>query len=106
VAVLRVYNGQLSPEWPLGITLNTFLAFLTSLAKLALVIPVTAGLGQLRWLWFSKSRRLMEFELFEQASRGVLGSLRLLISLKGGYVSRKKIREICNTMRSNLVTAF
>lgn len=85
VAVLGQYDGHRPPEWPLGITLNTFLAFLATIAKAAFLIPVTRGLGQLRWVWFtSRPRRVADFELFDGASRGAFGSLRLLLSRKGG----------------------
>ncbi|KAK0652754.1 hypothetical protein B0T16DRAFT_406744 [Cercophora newfieldiana] len=87
IAVLAQYDGQKAPEWPLGVSLNTFLAFLASLAKAALLIPVTEGLGQLRWIWFTrKARRADDFELFDSATRGTFGSFRLLISLKGGLL--------------------
>jgi len=89
VAVLAQYDGQKAPEWPLGVSLNTVLAFLASLAKAALLIPVTEGLGQLRWIWFTrKARRADDFELFDGATRGAFGSFRLLVSLKGGWVPR------------------
>ncbi len=87
--VLALYDDREPPVWPLGITLNVFLAFFTSMAKVWLMIPVVQGLGQLRWIWFSKMpRRLADFELFESACRSSFGSLRLLFSFKGGYESR------------------
>jgi len=87
VATLKIYDGQLTPQLPLGITLNSYLALFTSLAKLCLLVPIIQGLGQLRWLWFkNRPRPLADFELFEDASRGSFGSLRLLVSMKGGYV--------------------
>jgi len=84
--VLARYDGKISPQWPLGITLNTFLAFFATIAKAAFLIPVTSGLGQLRWMWFKRPRRADDFELFEGATRGEFGSIWLLVSLKGGYV--------------------
>ncbi|KAK3386861.1 hypothetical protein B0H63DRAFT_468510 [Podospora didyma] len=85
VATLLVYDGQLTPNWPLGITLNSLLALLTSLAKIALLAPVVQGIGQLRWQWFSQRyQRLTDFDLFEEASRSTWGSFKLLVSLKGG----------------------
>jgi len=87
VTVLDQHDGQKAPEWPLGVSLNTFLAFLVSLAKAALLMPVTEGLGQLRWIWFiKKARRAEDFELFDGVTRGTFGSFRLLVSLKGGWV--------------------
>jgi hypothetical protein len=86
--VLAIYDGQLAPNWPLGITLNALLALLTSLAKLALLAPTMEGIGQLRWQWFSQQhRKLTDFDLFDQASRGTFGGLKLLVSLKGGWVT-------------------
>lgn len=85
VVVLIIFNGHPIPEWPLSITLNSFLAFFTSVAKLALLYPVSEAFGQLRWLRFTeKDRKLSEFETLEQASRGIFGSLKLLGTLKGG----------------------
>ncbi|KAK0654814.1 hypothetical protein B0T16DRAFT_395715 [Cercophora newfieldiana] len=87
VGVLAQYDGERPPEWPLGITLNTFLAFLATIAKASLLIPVTRGLAQLRWVWFSSApRRADDFELFEGAAKGAFGSLRFLVSLKGGFL--------------------
>lgn len=85
MTVLAIYNGQLMPSWPLGITLNSFLALFTSVAELALLVPIMEGVGQLRWQWFAKApRQLTDFDLFDQASRGGFGSLKLLVSFKGG----------------------
>ena len=69
----------------LGITLNTILAFLTSLTKVAFMTPIVEGLGQLKWMWFlSRERRpLIDFQLFEEATRGGLGGTKLLFSFKG-----------------------
>jgi hypothetical protein len=87
VIALKTYDGQMTPRWPLGITLNSYLALFTSLAKIFLLLPIIEGLGQLKWLWFeNRPRPLADFELFEDASRGSYGSLRLLISRKGGHV--------------------
>ena len=73
---------------PLGITLNGFVALFVSLAKLALLVPIVEGMGQLRWLWFSgRARKLSDFEAYEQAYRGTFGALKLLVTLKGGYVT-------------------
>jgi len=88
IVVLAQYDRQQAPQWPLGITLNTLLAFLASTAKAALLIPVTEGIGQLRWMWFRRTaRQADDFELFEEATRGSYGSLKLMISLKGGCVA-------------------
>jgi hypothetical protein len=83
-----VYDGEQPPQWSLGITLNTHIAFFSSIAKLAFIIPVVEGLGQLKWLWFTSQdgRALEDFELFDQATRGGLGCIKLLFRFKG-YVT-------------------
>jgi hypothetical protein len=87
--VLHRYDGDQPPQWSVGITLNTFIAFFSSVAKLAFLIPVIEGLGQLKWLWFaSKRRHLEDFELFDQATRGGLGCIKLLFRFKGYVVDR------------------
>jgi len=85
IVVLAQADGKPPPEWPLGTTLNTFLAFFTSLAKFAFMIPVAEGLGQLKWMWFAapRPRPLSDFQTFDDASRGAFGSLKLLVRFKG-----------------------
>ena len=69
----------------MGITLNTLLAFLTSLTKAAFMVPIIEGLGQLKWMWFlsREHRPLIDFRVFEEATRGGFGGLKLLFSFKG-----------------------
>lgn len=81
---LYTFDGRPPPKWADGITLNTFIALFSSIAKLALMIPVIEGLGQLKWLWFASNPRTLEdFQLFDQATRGGLGCIKLLLKLKG-----------------------
>ena len=48
-----------------------------------MLVPVCASLGQLKWLWYRRQRKpLHDFQLFDMASRGPWGALRLLIRLK------------------------
>lgn len=83
--VLAYADGHPPPVVPFGATLNTFLAFFASLAKMAFMIPIVEGLGQLKWLWYlgPRSQPLHDFQLFDEASRGTYGSLKLLVKFKG-----------------------
>lgn len=47
-------------------------------------IPLTAAMGQLKWHYFLRrySRLVAELETFDVASRGVSGSIKLLVSGK------------------------
>lgn len=82
--VLHQFDQHKVPSWPLGITLNTLLAFLTAISQSTFVFPVVQGLSQMKWTWFmGKNRSLEDFEKFDSASRGAWGSIMLLFSTKG-----------------------
>ncbi|KAF6806478.1 hypothetical protein CSOJ01_08826 [Colletotrichum sojae] len=84
VVILQQLDQRDLPNWPLGITLNTLLAFLTAATKACFMIPVSTAISQTQWVWFSqgKPKPLYDLHLFDQASRGALGSLVLLWRLR------------------------
>ncbi|KAH3919101.1 hypothetical protein HBH56_028790 [Parastagonospora nodorum] len=63
--------------------LLTYTNALGKVASAALIVPTSEALGQLKWNWFSKSRTMWDFEIFDKASRGPLGALMLLFRTKG-----------------------
>lgn len=79
------FDGKPPPNMYMGLTLNTVLAFLTSLAKVAFLVPIVEGLGQLKWMWFlsRKPRPLNDMQVFDEATRGGLGGLKLLFRFRG-----------------------
>jgi hypothetical protein len=85
VIVLCVYKNKRIPNWPLGLTLNAYISVLAKVASAALLLPVSEALGQLKWSWFNKgnSKKMWDFEIFDNASRGPWGSLLLLVRTKG-----------------------
>lgn len=70
-------------------TLNSLIASLSTLMRVALMVPVASAIGQQKWLWFQKqpgelrSRRLIDMELVDSASRGPWGSIVLLARRPG-----------------------
>jgi hypothetical protein len=49
-----------------------------------LILPISESIGQLKWAWFNgKSQNIIDFEIFDKASRGAWGSLLLLCRTKG-----------------------
>ena len=93
VLVLMLYHGKPQAEWRQSyFTLNGLVAFLATLTKTGLIIPVSAAIGQRKWLRFlpnkksqRNARRLGDFEMFGEASRGSIGSTKLIFSLNAWY---------------------
>ncbi|KAK2017460.1 hypothetical protein LZ32DRAFT_654882 [Colletotrichum eremochloae] len=86
VMVLRSYNNEPLPNWPLGLTLNTVVAFIATFCRTSFVLPVVESLSQYKWNWYKSPRPLKDFQIFDEASRGPWGSLRLLLATKGRLV--------------------
>lgn len=85
VMLLAYYNGRAlnKIELPNGLTLNGLIAILSTLARVCVMVPTASVLSQEAWLWFStpkKTRRLIDLEKSEGATRGVLGSLTFLLT--------------------------
>lgn len=92
IGVLHKYNGRVVQHLRLGITLNGLVAALSTICRTALMIPVTAGISQAKWHWFSPNAgerqpeaRLRDLETFDSASRGTWGSLKLLWMMRARY---------------------
>ncbi|KAI2767180.1 hypothetical protein DTO012A8_7597 [Penicillium roqueforti] len=87
VTVLRKYNGRQQPSWKY-ISLNSLVAWLSTLSKACLLFAVSNGLGQMKWVWFSRqSRTLSDLDTFDLASRGLSGSVALLWLVKGRHLA-------------------
>ncbi|KAJ8113489.1 hypothetical protein OPT61_g4394 [Boeremia exigua] len=58
---------------------------LSKVAAAALILPISEAIGQLKWSWFQdgKSKEMIDFEIFDKASRGAWGSFLLLFRTKG-----------------------
>jgi hypothetical protein len=95
--MLRRYDQQPLPDWPHGITLNTAVAFISTLCRMAFLVPVVESLAQLKWNWFRSPRPLHDFKVFDEATRGPLGSLKLVVRTRARYALPSKL-----TLRSVL----
>jgi hypothetical protein len=66
-----------------NITLNTIVSVLSSASRATLLYTITECTSQWNWILFSaQPRRLLHFDRVDQASRGPLGSLKLLWDLR------------------------
>ncbi|PYI31488.1 hypothetical protein BP00DRAFT_425543 [Aspergillus indologenus CBS 114.80] len=85
IIVLMRYDGHRQPEWNI-ISLNSGIAWLSTLSKACVLYSVTQALGQLKWVWFAQRRRpVSDLATFDAASRGVKGSALLLWLLNGRH---------------------
>jgi len=66
-----------------AVSINSVIGWFSTISKLLLLIPITNGLGQLKWVWFSEDTRVLtDFEVFDSATRGITGSAVLLWRFK------------------------
>ncbi|KAK7978616.1 hypothetical protein PG996_004671 [Apiospora saccharicola] len=88
LVTLGLMDGRPLRTWPMKITLNSFVAFMSTIAKAALVIPVAEGISQLKWIWFGTKGSLEDIQKFDQASRGSWGSLKLLFHSQNVHLAK------------------
>ena len=62
------------------------LAISSAIMRATMLLPVATAIGQLRWSWFRSSRRLIDIERFDEASRGIIGSAKLMIYVRFRWV--------------------
>ncbi|ETS88147.1 hypothetical protein PFICI_01975 [Pestalotiopsis fici W106-1] len=80
VIVLREFDGRPVPELPDIVNLNAIVSTLSAAAKSSLLYGVSAALGQAKWSWYyGPKKRLDDFEVLDEASKGPLGSVQMLL---------------------------
>lgn len=80
VITLILRRDRPLPDWPSAITINALIAVFTAIFKACLLMPITEGIGQLKWLWYQKPRPLRYMEQWDLASRGTSPSSCFLLS--------------------------
>ncbi|KAI0832181.1 hypothetical protein F5Y06DRAFT_307492 [Hypoxylon sp. FL0890] len=88
IIIIAVTDEKPLPQWPMNITLNSFVSFMSTLMKAALIIPVTESISQLKWVWFKKAESLEDIQTFDEASRGTWGSVKLLFKTKRLHLAK------------------
>lgn len=92
VGILFKYQNRLISSWPYSsFSLNSVIALLATVARSSLMVSVAASIGQRKWRWFlpkkygrkasaaeSPERPFRDFEVFDDSSRGLLGSIMLI----------------------------
>lgn len=97
VLVLRHYDsrGINQLNLPYSLTLNGIVAAISTVNRVALMVPVGSAMSQEAWLWFSMAKQskvvrsqLRDLEISDAASRGAWGSLVFLCKARSRYISQ------------------
>ncbi|KAI0859785.1 hypothetical protein F4860DRAFT_504444 [Xylaria cubensis] len=79
LAVLYAYTASPLPDLPYGITLNALISTLSAFSTSTLIAVASSIVGQQKWVHLSRAEvALSDLALYDEASRGPLGSLILL----------------------------
>lgn len=84
IGILVAYDGKSQSAWPSDVlTINGLVAILATICRGSFMVSVASALSQEKWNRFEGSKNtLAEFSLFDGASRGSWGSLKLLSRFK------------------------
>ena len=86
VVLLKHFDQHEQPDWN-DISLNTVVSWLSTVAKLLALIPLSKSLGQLKWTWLARNEKSMaDLAAFDSASRGAVGACQLLWTTKARSV--------------------
>ena len=81
VGLLSKYNESELPEWN-GVSLNSLVSWLTTVAGICIGYVAGTSIGQLKWVHMAqKPRKLEDLKLFNGAD-GIVGPLELLLRLR------------------------
>ena len=87
IIVLAIFNGVPLANWHSSITLNTLVNVLSTIGQIAILVPVAESISQLKWLWYRRSRAIGDMEAFDEASRGPISSIWLVLKRPKMYIA-------------------
>ena len=78
ITILAVYDGSTLSQWQAGISINTIVSTISTVAMFTLMNPLGGAVGQCKWISFRKEYQpLIHYAHLDSASRGPYGSLKL-----------------------------
>ena len=81
-AIFFSMDGRPLSYWKLPLQPNSLIAVFSTVAKSALLVPVTECISQLKWIHFEKRHPLSQMQVYDDASRGPWGSVVFLRKVK------------------------
>ncbi|UPL00378.1 hypothetical protein LCI18_011312 [Fusarium solani-melongenae] len=86
VVLLSKFDGKAPFNWN-SITLNAVVSILSLAIKTSLVFVIAECIAQWKWILFARGPRLLvDFDRIDSATRGPLGSIKVLFGTKGALV--------------------
>ena len=85
IVLLHYYHDKNVRSWNHNWAINSVFAFLTAILEAAVAFAVGSSLGQLRWLWYTKSHREMQLKWMDRLTnaRSAPGAFRFAIGNVG-----------------------
>ncbi|KAH7248630.1 uncharacterized protein BKA55DRAFT_513665 [Fusarium redolens] len=80
-------NNRVLKPWPYDISLNTIIAILSTFMRASMLLVVAELVGQMGWNAMQKPRPVSDLHHFNNASRGILGAIKLFWSVPPRFVS-------------------
>ncbi|KAE9574806.1 hypothetical protein CGMCC3_g9326 [Colletotrichum fructicola] len=88
IVIPALYHEPPEAEWPFSININTVIALLTTLMRATMLVAVAEVIGQMKWRFFDDQQRpLADLQHFDRASRGVLGSVKIIWVARSSFVT-------------------
>ena len=87
VILLAVRKDKPLPNWPSLIGINSLVAILSSVLRIALLFPIGECVSELKWMWFANPQPVSDFDRFDSASRGPWGALKILLERPGNILT-------------------
>ncbi|KAI8283421.1 hypothetical protein K4K60_002717 [Colletotrichum sp. SAR11_57] len=88
IVIPALYHEPPEAEWPFSININTVIALLTTLMRATMLVAVAEAIGQMKWRFFDDQQRpLADLQHFDRASRGVLGSVKIIWVARSSFVT-------------------
>ena len=79
IVILLEYDNKPLPTWNYGLTINGVISILAVVAKASMILPIAEAISQLKWHWYwGRQRPIMDFQVFDAASRGPWGCVQML----------------------------
>ena len=80
LALLCVYKDKSITSWKSKVQISVVVAIFSQLAQSALIVSVSATIGQAKWSTIQERRSTIDVERVDEAMRGPEGSMKMLVA--------------------------